>query len=93
MEKQLVKLVHKRTLYGFGWIDECAGNETFLTVAANHPIPIGIFTIQNGHKFTSFDADIVFIAGDERVQNNVPPGRILLFKMKCRFWEQFHSTN
>lgn len=69
--------VQFHTLYGFGWINKGAGNETFLAVAANYPVPIGIFSIQNCNKLSAFHADIVFISGDESVQDNVPTGRIL----------------
>ena len=55
------------TLNSFGGIDESTGNESFLAVTANYPVPVGIFTIQNCHELAPLHADIVLIAGDECV--------------------------
>ena len=61
----------------FGWVDEGTGYETFLAVAANHPVPVRIFTVEHGDEFSSLNTDVVLIASYERVEHDVPAGRIL----------------
>lgn len=65
------------TLNSFGWIDKSTGNESFLAIAANHPVPVRIFAVQDGHELTALHAHIVLITSYKCVKNYVSSRRIL----------------
>lgn len=58
---------HCVTLYDVCGVHEAARHESFLPVRPDHPVPLGVFTVQDGHEFSPFYADVVLISGDERV--------------------------
>lgn len=68
------------TLNRFGWINESAWHETFLAVAPDHPVPIGVFSVEHGDEFATLHAHVVLVASYERVQDDVPSGGILKSK-------------
>ena len=65
------------TLNSFGWVDKSTGNESFLAIAANHPVPVRIFAVQDGHELTALHAHIVLITSYKCVKNYVSSRRIL----------------
>jgi hypothetical protein len=65
------------TLYDMCWIHKTTGDETFLPIASNNPVPVRIFSVENSHKFTSLHTHIILIPSNECVQYNVATWWIL----------------